>query len=61
MKKRVKESVGKDVKLVLQNNYIYAGKITNCDDKYLELLDYKSNSYHIIDWNNIKDCEVKEE
>jgi len=60
MKKRLMESVGKDAKIVLHNDYIYAGKITNCDEKYLEILDYKSNSYHLFDYGNIKDCEVKE-
>lgn len=59
MKKRLIESVGKDVKIVLQNNYIYAGKITACDEKHLEILDYKSNSYHVFDLDNVKDLEVK--
>jgi small nuclear ribonucleoprotein (snRNP)-like protein len=59
MKKRIIESVGKEVKIVLQNNFIYAGKITGCDDTHLEILDYKTNSYHVFDLNNIKDCEVK--
>jgi len=59
MKKRIIESVGKDAKIVLQNNFIYAGKITGCDETHLEILDYRSNSYHVFDMNNIKDCEVK--
>ena len=59
MKKRLTESVGKTAKLVLQNNFIYKGKITNCDDKYLEILDFKSGSYHICNLENIKDCEVQ--
>jgi len=59
MKKRIIESVGKDVKIVLQNNFIYAGKVTGCDDSHLEILDYKSGSYHVFDLSNIKDCEVK--
>ena len=60
MKKRIMESVGKDAKIVLQNNFIYAGKITGCDDKHLEILDYRSSSYHVFDFGNIKDCEVKQ-
>jgi len=59
MKTRMMESVGKEATLFLKNNYRYTGKITNCDDKYLELLDYKSNSFHVIEFDNIKDCEVK--
>ena len=60
MKKRMKESINKEVKIVLQNNYRYAGKLTNCDDKYLELLDYKSNSYHVFRLDHVKDFEVRE-
>lgn len=58
-KKRLMNSVGKDVKLVLQNGYIYSGKITGCDNKSLELLDYKTQSYHVFDLDYIKDVEVK--
>jgi len=54
------ESVGKDAKIVLQTTFIYAGKLTGCDDKHLEILDYKSSSYHVFDFGNIKDCEVKQ-
>jgi len=60
MKKRLIESVGKDVKIVLKNNFIYAGKITGCDENHLEILDYKSNSYHVFDLDNVKDLEVKQ-
>ena len=56
----MEESVNKDIKIVLQNNYRYAGKLTNCDEKYLEILDYKSNSYHVFKLDNVKDLEVKE-
>ena len=58
MKKRVKGSVDKEAKIVLKNNYIYSGKITGGDDNYLEILDYKSGSYHVFDLENIKDLEV---
>ena len=61
MKKKVKESISKDVKIILKDNgWKYEGKLIDSDEKYLELLDYKSNSYHIFDLNNIKDFEVKQ-
>ncbi len=59
MKKRMKKSISKNAKIVLQNGYIYSGKLINCDDKYLEILDYKTNHYHVFDLSNIKDLEVK--
>lgn len=60
IKKRVSESIGKEIKIFLNNGWRYSGKITNSDEKYVELLDYKSNAYKIIKFEDIKDCEVGE-
>ena len=59
IKKRVSESQGKDIKIFLHNGFRYAGKITNHDEKYVEILDYRSSSYKIIEFIDIKDLEVK--
>ncbi len=56
--KRVSESIGKEIKIFLHNGYRFAGKVTNCDDKYIEILDYRSNAYKIIEISDIKDLEV---
>ena len=58
IKKRVSESIGKEIKIFLHNGYRYAGKITNGDEKYVEILDYKTNSYKIIEIVDISDMEV---
>lgn len=58
IKKRVSESIGKEIKIFLNNGWRYSGKITNSDEKYVELLDYKTSSYKIIKFEDIKDCEV---
>jgi len=58
--KRLKENKGKDIKIFLKNNFRYAGKLKDCDDKYLELFDYVSNKYKIIEVDQIRDCEVSE-
>ena len=58
IKKRASESIGKEIKVFLFNNYRFAGKLTNCDDEYLELLDYKSSFYKIIRISDIKDMDV---
>ena len=60
IKKRVSESIGKEIKIFLHNGWRYAGKITNCDEKYVEILDYKTSSYKIVEFVDVKDCEVKE-
>ena len=60
IKKRVMESIGKEVKIFLHNNFRYAGKITNADEKYIEIFDTRSNSYKLIIYEEIKDIEVKE-
>jgi len=59
IKKRVSESVGKEAKLFLHNGYRYAGKITNFDDKYIEIIDFRSGAYKIIEFCDIKDMEVQ--
>jgi len=60
IKHRVSESVGKEAKIFLHNGYRYAGKITNFDEKYVEIIDYISGAYKIIEFCNIKDCEVQQ-
>ena len=59
IKKRASESIGKDIKVFLNNNWRYNGKLTGCDEIYLEVLDYKTNSYKIIRFEDIKDMEVR--
>ena len=59
IKKRVSESIGKEVKVFLHNNFRFEGKLTNSDEKYLEILDYRSQAYKIIEFTDIKDLEVK--
>ena len=58
IKKRVSESIGKEIKIFLHNGYRYAGKITGCDENYIEILDYRSNAYKIIEISDVKDLEV---
>lgn len=60
IKKRASESKGKDIKIFLNNGWRYAGKITNSDDEYIEIFDYKTSSYKIIKFIDIKDLEVKQ-
>ena len=59
IKKRVSESVGKEVKIFLHNGYRYAGKLTNYDEKYVEIIDYRSGAYKILEFSDIKDMEVE--
>ena len=59
IKKRVSESIGKEIKIFLHNGYRFEGKATNCDDQYIELLDYRSQAYKIVEICDIKDLEVK--
>lgn len=55
---RLKKSIGSEVKIFLHNGFRFVGKIINCDDKYVEILDYKINSYKIIDISEINDMEI---
>lgn len=58
-KKRLIDSVGKNVKIVLQNNFFYKGEILDCDSRSLEFLDSKTGSVFIFDLDNIKTFEVR--
>jgi sRNA-binding regulator protein Hfq len=58
IKKRVSESIGKEIKIFLHNGFRFAGKIINCDEKYIEILDYRSRTYKIINISDVKDLEV---
>jgi len=60
IKKRASESIGKEVKIFLLNGWRYAGKLTNSDEQYLEILDTVSSSYKIINISEIKDMEISE-
>jgi len=60
IKKRVSESIGKEIKIFLHNGFRYAGKVTNCDEKYIEILDNHSRAYKIVEIIDIKDLEVEE-
>ncbi len=60
MKKRLEESRGKDIQIFLQNNFRYFGKLKDFDETYIEIFDYKSNSYKVIEIKDIKELEVKD-
>lgn len=58
IKKRLKESVNSSAKVFLHNGFRYEGKITNCDDKYVELLE-SGRGYKIIEIENISEVDIK--
>ena len=60
IKKRLKESESKEIKIFLNNGFHYTGKLLNSDETYLEILDYKINSIKILKIIDIKDLEVRE-
>jgi len=60
IKERIKNSIGKVAKVFLHNGFRYEGKIINFDEKYFEILDFKTNAYKIIQIIDINNMEVKE-
>jgi len=53
---RLKSSIGKYATIFLQNGFRFSGKITNCDDEYVELLEEKG--YKIILIKDISDLDI---
>ncbi len=60
IKKRLSESEGKDIKLFMYNGFKYEGKLTNSDDVWVEILDYKTNSYVLKKIIDVRNVEVKQ-
>lgn len=58
LKKRLSESIGSSAKIFLHNGFKFEGKITNCDEKYVELLE-DGRGYKIIEIINISDADIK--
>lgn len=58
--KRLKESEGKEIKLFMHNGFKYEGKLTNSDEMYVEILDYKSGSYIVKEIKDVRNIEVKQ-
>jgi len=54
--KRLKDSIGKQTKIFLHNGFRYEGKITNCDEDYVEVLEPRG--YKIISIKDISDVDV---
>ena len=59
IRKRLKESISSFAKIFLKNNFKYEGKITNCDDKFVELLE-PGRGYKIIEIKNISSIDILE-
>ena len=53
---RLKKSIGKQAKIFLNNGFRYEGKITNCDDTFVEVLE--PQGYKIIPIKDISDVDV---
>lgn len=58
--KRANESKGKRIKIFLNNDFKFEGKLTNSDEVYLEILDDRSGNFKIIQLIDIKEMEVLE-
>jgi len=53
---RLKKSIGKKIIIFLQNGFRFEGKLTNCDEKYVEILEPRG--YKIIQIKDISDIDI---
>jgi len=58
IKSRLSGMIGKEITVFLKSGLKFFGKLTNLDDKYIEVLDYKTSSYKIIILDDISDLNV---
>lgn len=59
IQKRLSDSISSSAKIFLHNGFKFEGKITNCDEKYVELLE-PGRGYKIIEIVDISNVEVQE-
>ena len=57
IRERLKKSISSSAKIFLHNGFRYEGKITNCDNKYVELLEPK-RGYKIIEIKDISSIDI---
>lgn len=56
---RLRKSVGKVITIYLNNGFRYSGKLTGCDDEFVEILDSKLDAFKIINLHEVKDMEIE--
>ncbi len=61
IKDRLKKSIQKRCEVFLNNGFRYSGIITNCDETWLELLEYKIKGYKLIRIEDINNIDIKGE
>ena len=57
---RLKENISEEAHIYLLNGFHFFGKISNCDEKYLELFDYKTSDIKLLLIEEIRQVDIKE-
>ncbi len=58
IKKRLRESTGKEIIVYTDNGFRYKGINNNSDETYLELIDNKIQGYKVIKISQIMEVEI---
>lgn len=58
---RLKENISEEAHVYLINGFHFFGKINGCDEKYLELFDYKSSDIKLLLIEEIRQVDIKKE
>jgi small nuclear ribonucleoprotein (snRNP)-like protein len=58
---RLKKNKGKKIKVFLTNGFKFEGKITGCDEDFLEIVDFVTESFKIINISDIRDITLEKE
>lgn len=57
---RLKENISKEAHIYLHNGFHFFGKINNCDETYVEILDYKTSDIKLLLISEIRQLDIKE-
>ena len=46
--KRLKDNIGKNIKIYLKNDFRFEGKLLGCDEKFIDIFDIKGEVQEVV-------------
>lgn len=59
IKESLKISIGKKVLIFLENGFRFEGTILDCDEEFLKIKDFRSQSEKLVQLTRIAEAEIK--
>lgn len=56
--KRLKDNIGKNIKIYLKNDFRFEGKLLGCDEKFIDIFDIQKNHSILVNIDEIKEVYI---